>query len=191
MTKLFFKYGTVSSGKSVRLLVDVYQYEQTHNDNSAIVIKPAIDTRHGQDMIWSRVGLERKADYCIGNSDAIPVQDIISRNPSCVFVDEVQFLSMINIDELALLSLTIPVVCYGLRVSWKGSLFPPISVLMAKEDKIEEIKTICVYCEAKATQNKKIVNNSVEDNEIELGDESTYLPVCRKCFTQSKHSTGN
>lgn len=180
MTKLFFKYGTVNSGKSTQLLVNDHQYYSTHVDRTTILIKSSICDRNG---IRSRVGLQKDANYIISPNDRIPVDEIIKSGASCIFVDEVQFLSSRHIHELADISLTIPVLCYGLRTTWKGELFDSISTLMAIADKIEEIKTICYMCDRKATQNLKVGGNS---NIVETDSTAVYYPVCRACFKRGE-----
>lgn len=177
MPKLYFKYGTVSSGKTIRLLIDVYQYETNHLEAKPLIIKPGVDTR--TTTIWSRVGIQRQPDIIVPEGKDIPVVDILLEKPSCVFADEVHMMNVQQIHQLAQLSLTVPVICYGLRVDWKGHMFLPISVLMAKADKIQEIKTICKFCDKKATQNLKISGTNAT---IECGSEDMYVPACRTCF---------
>ena len=55
MSKLYFRYGAMSSGKSAALLQVAHNYEQ--KGMLAILIKPAIDTK-AKNKISSRIGIE-------------------------------------------------------------------------------------------------------------------------------------
>ena len=61
MAKLYFRYGVVSSAKTLNLLATVHNYEQ--QGKIPILIKPAMDTR--SDLVESRAGLSHKADIIL------------------------------------------------------------------------------------------------------------------------------
>jgi thymidine kinase len=46
--------------------------------------------------------------------------------------------------------LGVPVMCYGLRVDFRGELFPGSAALLALADEMREVRTIC-HCGKKAT----------------------------------------
>ena len=58
MSKMFFKFGSMASAKSLRLLTTAYNFEE--NGVQIMVLKPSLDTRDGEGVIRSRAGLERK-----------------------------------------------------------------------------------------------------------------------------------
>ena len=55
--KLYFYYGTMASAKTLRLLTTAYNFEENHI--RILVMKPSLDCRDGDEIIRSRVGLER------------------------------------------------------------------------------------------------------------------------------------
>lgn len=179
--KLYFRYGTVSSSKTMNLLVVAHNYDIQGKNVKAI--KPAIDTRFGHKLIRSRTGIQRKADMCVKPTASIKFSG--TENIDCVLVDECQFLSVDHIDQLRSMTSAHPVICYGLRTDYRGKLFPASSRLMEVADSIEEIKTECTRCHRKATFNMKIVNGSVVktgSSEPDLGCEEKYIPVCWACW---------
>lgn len=91
-----------------------------------------------------------------------------------------------GMDEL----LDIPVICFGLKNSYvQGKLFEGSQALLYFADRIDEIKTVCQYCEKKATMNLRVVNGkAVYDGEtIVVGDvgskeDEFYVQVCREHY---------
>jgi thymidine kinase len=181
--KLYFRYGTMNSSKTMNLLMVAYNYEQ--QKKKIITIKPKIDNRFGEDYITSRTGMKRKADFVIDSIERIPTfygQDI-----DCILVDEAQFLSPQQVEDLRMLSLTIPVICYGLRTDYRSILFPGSKRLMELSDSIEEIKTVCTYCSKKSIINMKCIDGIViksGDKCLDIGCEEKYIPVCWKCWDE-------
>ena len=98
MAKLNYKYATMNSGKTLDLIRTAHNYEE--NGFKIIVLKPLIDTK-GNKFITSRIGATREADFLIGQDEKIvetlkgELSDI-----KCIFVDEAQFFSKRQIDEL-------------------------------------------------------------------------------------------
>jgi len=187
MAKLHFKYGTVSSGKTLQLLVAANNYEVY--GRRVMVLKPEIDTRFGYGTIKTRIGLDRTADLLLGDD---PHMFDVPDNISAILVDEAQFLSAAWIDQLRAVSTAfdIPVLCFGLKADFKGHLFPGSKRLLEIADSIEEIKTVCRWCTKKATMNLKFVNGkpTVEGPSIELGAEEMYLPACWDCYFHAVQS---
>ena len=77
----------------------------------------------------------------------------------------------------------IPVICYGLRSDFQCEPFEGSKYLMAIADEIEEIKTLCSFCNKKATINARFINDKITNTgeQIMIGD-SEYKAVCRKCY---------
>ena len=191
MSKLFFRYGTMGSGKSLDLLKVSYNYEEC--GLQTIVLTSKIDDRYGSDIVQSRTGYKKDA---IGVGGDTNIFDIIEYKKAlekvgCVLVDEVQFLNTDHIKQLVDVVdiLNIPVICYGLRSDFKLEPFESIKYLMSVADEIEEIKTICSAC----TKKKAIVNAKFKDGKvitsgdvIEIGGNDKYRPLCRKCYNKMK-----
>ena len=108
---------------------------------------------------------------------------------SCILVDECQFLTKDQIDQLRELTHFYPVICYGLRTDYKLNLFAGSKRLMEIADSIEEIKTTCNFCYKKAIINMKfILENGIKiscregSSEPDIGCEEKYIPVCWICW---------
>jgi len=181
MAKLHFKYGTVSSGKTLQLLVTANNYER--QNKKVLILKPEIDTRFGYGIVKTRIGLEREADILLADD---PHLFDIPDFTSCILVDEAQFLSTEWVTQLRAISseYDIPVICFGLKTNFKGFLFEGAKRLLELSDSIEEIKTICHWCTKKATMNLKFVDKkpTTDGPDIELGAEEMYLPACWNCY---------
>jgi thymidine kinase len=193
MAKLFFRYGAMNAGKSTQLLQAAHNYEERHQ--TCMVFKPATDNREGHDVIAPRIGgLKRVVDGLIQNDgDFLSIlENRISAGyprPNCILVDEAQFLTRSQVDELCRIvdDYNIPVLCYGLRADFRGELFPGSAALMALADSIEELKTIC-WCGKKATVNARLLNGNVQYDgpQVLIGGNETYTSLCRKHWRQNK-----
>lgn len=186
MAKLYFRYGTVNSAKTLNLLAVAHNYKQ--QGKRALLIKPALDTRWGQEFITARAGLRETADVICAENTVITCDQL--QGAACVLVDEAQFLPLFVIEQLAYIahrSPGVPVICYGLRTDFKTKLFPAAARLLELADTIEEIKTTCAYCNRKAIFNLKFVDGrpTREGPSVELGAEEKYQPACAGCFAKA------
>ena len=186
MAKLFFKFGTVFSAKSLNLIATAHNY-QTQGKKVLLMI-PAIDTR-SNGSISTRAGFEMEAELIHDETNALSIfEEHLDKKEQidCVLVDEAQMLKREHIDQLRdiVVKYNTPVICYGLRVSYTTELFEASERLFALADKLEEIKTICWYCASKATHNLKLVDGkpTYEGNPIDIGGLEKYVPVCYNCF---------
>lgn len=185
MAKLYFKYGTMESGKSTKIIQEAYNYDR--NNKSIIVAKPIIDSK-GNDKIVSRIGIQRKIDVYIESDNLKEIYEKINKDTFCILIDEAQFLNKNQVFELFKITklLEIPVMCYGLKSNFKGEFFEGSEALMIYADLLEEIVTIC-SCGKKARFNARKVNGDfVTDGEDVLIDGSNenveYVPLCGKCY---------
>lgn len=185
MAKLYFKYGTMESGKSTKIIQEAYNYDR--NNKSIIVAKPIIDSK-GNDKIVSRIGIQRKIDVYIESDNLKEIYEKINKDAFCILIDEAQFLNKNQVFELFKITklLEIPVMCYGLKSNFKGEFFEGSEALMIYADSLEEIVTIC-SCGKKARFNARKVNGDfVTDGEDVLIDGSNknveYVPLCGECY---------
>lgn len=188
MAKLYFRYGTVGSAKTLNLLAVAHNYEQ--QGKKALLLKPAVDQRFGLQAVKSRAGLTRDADLLLSPDSVISPESL--NGVRCILVDEAQFLSRALVEQLRDIatSRSIPVICYGLRSDFRSSLFEGSRRLMELADSIEEIKTTCHFCNKKATQNLKHCDGqpSLDGPAVDLGAEEKYFPVCFGCYTAQLRS---
>jgi len=184
VAKLYFRYGTVGSAKTLNLLAVAHSYEQ--QNKRVLVIKPALDNRFGESTVKSRAGLSRDADLLVHSDTALDPASC--RDIHCILVDEAQFLSSRLIDQLRrfAIELDIPVICYGLRQDFRTKLFEGAQRLFELADEISEIKTTCYFCNRRALFNLKLRDGvpCLEGPSIELGAEERYLPACAGCYAE-------
>jgi thymidine kinase len=178
VAKLYFRYGTMDSAKSMNLLAVAHNYRK--QGKKVMLAKPRLDSRFGSCTISSRSGLEATADLLIDEDTVLDPRDFA--NLDCVLIDEAQFLPPAVIDDLRRITVDpgIPVICYGLRTDFRTRLFPAAQRLMELADRIEEVKVTCQYCARKAICNLRFVNGTptVRGPQIQLGADEQYAPVC-------------
>ena len=148
MAKLYFRYGTMGSAKTMNLLAVAHNYQQ--QDKNVLLIKPKLDSRFGVELIRSRAGIEKSADILVEADSVLDVSQFEGLH--CILVDEAQFLSTSLIEQLrhVTIDMNIPVICYGLRTDFTGHLFEGSKRLLELCDTIEEVKTTCNFCNRKA-----------------------------------------
>lgn len=188
MAKVYFYYSAMNAGKTTHLLQARYNYHE--RGMNTLCLKPNIDTRNGEDTISSRIGLSAP---CLSVSKETELYTVISNNLfkagtlACVFVDEAQFLTPDQVEEVckACDILNIPILCYGLRTDFLGNPFPGSSALLARADTLMELKTVC-FCGRKAIMNIRLDENGnpvTSGNQIQIGGNETYKSLCRRHFT--------
>lgn len=186
MAKLYFRYGAMNCGKTASLLQVAHNYEE--QSMKVIIMKSSIDTK-GENKVTSRIGLKRQVDILLAPNDTIA--DKINYEFDVIIVDEAQFMTPKQIDELYIITklYDIPILCYGLRADFQMMGFPGSTRLLQIADDIEELKTIC-KCGAKATQNLRKVNGIpvFSGNQVEIDNNSIiqYESVCGKCYLKIK-----
>ncbi|WP_026505440.1 thymidine kinase [Butyrivibrio sp. NC3005] len=183
MAKLYFKYGAMGSSKSAQALITKFNYEE--QGMNVWLIKPSTDTRDGEDIIKSRIGLEQHADVIL------PTDSIIDKyqkhgKTTVIISDESQFFTPKQIDELRELvdEENIPILCFGLRTDFLTNFFPGSRRLMELADSITEIKTVC-KCGAKATVNARIDARGrvvTSGDQVLLGGNDSYVAMCHRCW---------
>lgn len=182
MAKLYFNYGAMASGKTIEVIETAYKYNS--KNMHAVLAKPRIDTR-GNDKVVSRIGMERETDFTIGKNETFIEHLKKYEDITCLIVDEAQFLTRIQVLELFYLvkRLNLPVICYGLKVDFKGELFEGSKALLEFADTLNELVAIC-SCGRKARFNARKVNNQYvyEGDVVVIGADETYEPMCGNCF---------
>ena len=184
MAKLYFHYSTMNAGKSTLLLQASYNYRE--RGMNTCLLTAAMDTRAGAGKIGSRIGIDAEAEGFDAQDDLLDrIARRLEREPlACVFVDEAQFLTPEQVWQLARVvdDLDVPVMCYGLRVDFRGELFPGSATLLALADEMREVRTIC-HCGKKATmvvrrgQDGRALR---EGAQVQIGGNETYVPLCRR-----------
>lgn len=184
MAKLYFKFGAMNSGKSIEIVKVAHNYEE--QNKPVKIFTSAVDTRTKVGLVASRTGLEREATPITDDMDLFEEIAAIDTELYCILIDEAQFLKKHHILELARVvdQLNIPVMAFGLKNDFSNELFEGSKYLLIYADKIEELKTICWYCHRKATMNLRINDGEpvYTGEQIQIGGNESYLPVCRSCY---------
>ena len=136
-------------------------------------------------------------DFCFEKTDDLfeiveKLQKKKKKKISCVLVDEAQFLTRDQVDQLMKVTtdLDIPVMAYGLRLNFRLTYggFEGATRLLQMAHDIDEIKTIC-ECGRKATLNARFLNGKfLADGPDVLIDDGTsevkYRAICPKCYAE-------
>ena len=187
MAKLYFKYGAMGSSKTAQALITRYNYEE--NDLRVWLIKPSADSRDGEAVIRSRIGLEGVAQILSPEADVLEIFRTEQQGKcDVIIVDDCQFLTEEQIDQLRAIvdEHNVPVMCFGLRTDFQCHLFAGSRRLMEVADTIQEIKTIC-DCGAKATVNARIDSEGhivTQGEQLFLGGNDSYIAMCHKCWVR-------
>ena len=193
MSKLYFRYGAMNSGKSTHLMQVAYNYEE--RGMRVILMKPSTDKKGGNKLV-SRLGVVREVDILVKKEENI--LNLVKNNLKeygkldCILVDEVQFLKKEQIDQLFEIAVTlnIPIICYGLRTDFKMEGFEGSERLLLLAHSIEEMKTIC-KCGNKALLNARKINDRFvfegEQVAIDNMDNVTYESLCGECYFKYKN----
>ncbi|WP_308815496.1 thymidine kinase [Sphingomonas sp. GV3] len=189
MAKLYFYYASMNAGKSTTLLQADFNYRE--RGMHTMLFTAAIDDRFARGTITSRIGLEAPATPFDTATDlAACVADRHAQEPlACVLVDEAQFLSAMQVDQLARICdvMNIPVLAYGLRTDFRGALFEGSARLLALADALIEIKSVCT-CGRKATMNLRVDADGraiAEGQQTEIGGNDRYIALCRRHFSEA------
>ena len=184
MAKLHFFYSTMNAGKSTALLQTNHNFIE--NNLKTLVFIPKTDNKKSR--VKSRIGISSNAVSADKSFNFYKfIKSEKTSDLKCILVDEVQFLSELQINQLAKVAdnLNIPVMCYGLRTNFKGETFEGSLRLLSIADDLQELKTICSMCTKKATMAIRVnVKGDPETfgDEIKIGGNDLYKPVCRKHF---------
>jgi len=190
MAKLFFYYSTMAAGKSMEIIKVAYNYDI--QGKKVVTFTSQMDDRFEVGKIWSRAGFEMEAYTYAHDTNIADFILSLEKRPASVLIDEAQFLTKEQVIELTELvdQYGITVMCYGLKNDAFNQLFSGSNYLLIYADNIKELKTECWYCHKKATMNLRFDEDGFpvyEGEQIDIGGNEKYLPVCRKCYKEVKH----
>lgn len=189
MAQLYFYYSAMNAGKSTTLLQSAHNYREQGMD--VLLYTASIDDRFGAGLIKSRIGLAEAADVYDESTDFFTqvessLKACLATEPriACVLVDEAQFLSRAQVDQLAEVvdELSLPVLCFGLRTDFQGETFPGSARLLAVADKLSELKAVC-ECGRKATMTVRMDEHGkvlAAGSQVQIGGNERYESKCRR-----------
>jgi thymidine kinase len=187
MAKLYFRFASMSAGKSTQLLQIEHNY--VSNRSAVLLLTAQVDDRFGVGKISSRLGISKEAEVFSAQTnlfDRIELfLDEVGESLGAVLIDEAQFLTVEQVQQLhrAVHLLGVPVLCFGLRSDFQGMPFPGSAMLLTLAEDIEELKNVCA-CKSKATMNMRVdaEGRRVRSGpQVLIGDVS-YRQVCGRCF---------
>ena len=201
MSKLFFRYGAMNSGKSTSMLQVAHNYEE--RGQRVLLVKPAKDTK-GDDQIVSRLGVTRPADLVLLPDQDLRAtvhaashsegeqQDPVPQSVACLLIDEAQFLTPEQVDQALAIAVLddIPVVAFGIRTDFLTQAFPGSRRLMEVAHSLQEMKTIC-RCGKKAIFNARLGDAGIvrEGQQVVIdGDNVRYEALCCRCYLEATAS---
>ncbi|SDY16800.1 thymidine kinase [Citreimonas salinaria] len=189
MAKLHFHYSTMNAGKSTLLLQASHNYNERGMET--YLLTAALDDRAGRGRIASRIGVGQEADTFASDTDLFALIEarMAKGTIACAFLDEAQFLTEAQVWQLARVvdDLDLPVMAYGLRVDFRGQLFPGSAALLALADVMREVRTIC-HCGRMATM---VVRQDAtgrpmrEGAQVQIGGNETYVSLCRRHWREA------
>lgn len=188
MASLHYIYAPMNASKSAQLLMAAHNYEE--RGYNVLIVKPGTDTRDGAFIQSRALDIVREVDQVVSPEDKYAIYEkAYHKLPSVILVDEAQFLTPEQVDELGEIVdlLEIPVMAYGLKTDAFTKLFPGSQRLLEIADKFQEIKTICPCCGKKAVINMRLDadENPVFDGE-QVSPGNHYISVCRKYYQKLK-----
>ena len=190
MAKLYFRYGAMGSSKSANALMVRYNYLE--RGQKVILLKPRIDTRDGEKVVSSRIGISAECDY-VENFVTFAKKNWRTEKDAseyaAVIIDEAQFMTPEQVEYMAHIvdTLNIPVICYGLRTDFQTRMFPGAARLFELADQIEQIPTVC-WCGKKAHMNARVIGGKMvrEGEQVFIGGNESYIALCRKHYMQGQ-----
>ena len=184
MAKLYFNYSTMNAGKSTLLLQASHNYLE--RGMTTFLMTAALDDRAGEGRIASRIGISQPATVYRPEDDLFALIEtrLATGRVDCIFLDEAQFLGADQVWQLARAvdDLNVPVMAYGLRVDFRGELFPGSAALLALADEMREVRTIC-HCGKKATMVVRLGPDGEvlrEGAQVQVGGNERYVSLCRR-----------
>lgn len=193
MAKLYFHFSTMNAGKSTLLLQASHNYRERGMDTYLMTAR--LDDRAGQGRIASRIGIGDEADLFQPGEDLFAkiAARLAQGAVACIFIDEAQFLEKSQVWQLARAvdDLNVPIMCYGLRVDFRGELFPGSAALLALADEMREARTIC-HCGKKATMVMRMGADGTpltDGAQIQIGGNETYVSLCRRHWREATGDT--
>ena len=192
---LHFYHGVMGSSKTAMLLMQRYNYLQL--GFRVALVKPAIDTRISANTVYSRVGLQAEADIVLENGHSVREQlnwlavQHAHSDFQYVFVDEAQFLSEAQVQEMADMACDLEIICYGLKTDFLGNFFPGSAALLRLSEDIQEVPGSLCWCGKKATMNTRVDGRGRVIKQgaqvlIDNQEEIKYVGLCYQHWREGK-----
>lgn len=196
MGKLYFICGEMGSGKTARLIADAARAKaEATNSVEITIMKPGLDTKNGSKLL-SRNGSECKVDHLISeDEDLFSLVSKEFQHTRKLFVDEAQFLSAKQVDQMLKLAAlqNVDVSAYGLRLNFNlgDEDFEGATRLLQVAHNIIVLNSKCDICGKKQAifsclfKGGKVLRNAptilISDGKNEVNAKA----VCADCYYHS------
>ncbi|MGN0505175.1 MAG: thymidine kinase [Lachnospiraceae bacterium] len=180
--KMYFYYGVMGSSKTANALMTRFSWED--KGKKVVLLKPSLDTRDGEKIVKSRAGLQATALLVEPDSKIRDVLPQSAESYDNIIVDEAQFLTKAQVDELRdIVDKGTFVMCYGLKTDFRGELFEGSKRLIELADSLREVVTMCP-CGKKAIMNARYSGNRIlyEGEQVVMGGNESYIALCHRCY---------
>jgi thymidine kinase len=144
------------------------------------IFKPKIDVRYDETNVVSH------------DSNFIHSTPVESASQILLMVNDVD---VIGIDEAQFFDDQLPSVCQaladrgtrvivaGLDMDYLGKPFGPLPHLLSIAEYVTKVHAICITCGNLANYSHRTVSNS---SRILLGEQESYVPLCRACYNMER-----
>lgn len=194
--KLVYFYGCMNAAKSANLLLTAHQHEEY--GNCVIFLKPSIDTRD-VGVIKSRALPNGQSCTSFDKDDNLEELIFVEidrcghkgRNTSfSIFIDECHFMTREQLKQLWNVTRStsrINVYCFGLKMTYKNTVFESFNEALIWADELEEIKSKCSFCNDDAKTHIKLINDEPDfsdGDDVCIGDvkgKESYKSLCMSC----------
>lgn len=183
MSKRKLFHGTMNASKSAQILMQTFNFER--QGKTFLIFKPAIDTRD-ENFVKSRALQETRQAWLIHRNELGTMYNFTKEfKPNFVFVDEIQFFTKEQVEELAKISLelNITVFAYGLLIAYNGELFEGSKRAIECGFTLHELKMQCDFCNEKSTHHLLYIDNKIvtKGEPVHVGDQE-YKSTCYECY---------
>lgn len=180
---LKFVHGTMGSGKTARLIIDATQCIQNNGaENVAIICNKLsmfrTDIDGDSELIRSRIGISIKPTHYMDSSD-----DMSTILQPYIFVDEINFFSPDQVDQLKTLSMgSTKIYVYGLAKDFMSFLFASSARCIELADDVEKLQSPkCFWCSNMADIDH-LSSNSVHPTLSTTRVDGRYVSTCWTCW---------
>lgn len=187
MSKLYFKYGVMGSSKTAEALMCRFNYIQ--KGFNVLLLKPSVDNRFEDEnetpKVVSRIGISADCIKFDKDTDLniLHTKESLKSKVDIIIVDECQFMTTKQVEQLRQIAYNTNVLCYGLLTNFKTELFEGSKRLVELADSLQEVKSVCT-CGRKASVNARFIDGKLATDgaEILIGAEESYQSMCYWCY---------
>ncbi|MFD4190397.1 thymidine kinase [Amycolatopsis thermoflava] len=161
--RLRFCYGPMDCGKST-LALQINHNHARQGRRGMLLVR---HDRSGEPRISSRIGITREATEVGADTDLrqlVRREWVAGRPLDYLIVDEAQFLSAAQVEQLAELAdeVSLDVYCFGIATDFRSRLFPGAQRLFELADDLQpvQVEVLC-WCDAPGRFNARVADGEV------------------------------